>query len=68
MAWTPSPEVAVARDAAKALGDAPVCIVIWVDKEGKQLGVASYGRTRELCTHAKALGETIHEAALKWGT
>ena len=58
MAWNPSKEVAVARDAAKALDDAPMCIVFWVNKDA-QLGMATYGKTRELCKQAKIIGDDI---------
>ena len=65
MAWNPSPEVAVSRDAAKALDDAPVCIVLYVTKDCKQLRMASYGKTRELCQKAKEMGDVAFEAILK---
>ena len=67
MAWNPSPEVAVARDAAKRLGDAPMCIVLWVDKDGRGLGMASYGKTMALCKSAGERGTLVHKAALNWG-
>lgn len=67
MAWNPEPEVAVARDAAKALGDVPICVVIWLTNDGQRVGVASYGRSRALCDDAGRLGKHIHKAALKWG-
>lgn len=67
MAWNPEPEVAVARDAAKALGDAPICVVIWLTPDGQRVGMASYGKTRALCADAGRLGSHIHKAALKWG-
>lgn len=62
MAWNPSPEVAVARDAAKRLGNAKQCIVLWVSEDGTQLGYASYGQTKALCADAKRLGETAYKA------
>ena len=65
MAWNPSPEVAVARDAAKRLHNAPMCIVLWVDSGG--LGMASYGKTRELCDKAGELGALVHKSAMRWG-
>lgn len=65
MAWNPSKEVAVARDAAKALGDAPQCIVIWVTPDGERLGVASYGRTRELCAATKVMADAAYDAVME---
>lgn len=67
MAWNPEPEVAAARDAAKALGDAPICVVIWLTNDGAKVGMASYGKTRSLCSDAARLGKHIHKAALNWG-
>lgn len=67
MAWNPSPEVAAARDAAKALGNAPICVVLWLDEKTQRLGMASYGRTMPLCKHAGDFGNHLLKAALKWG-
>lgn len=67
MAWNPSKEVAAARDAAKALGDAPICVVIWLHPDGEKVGMASYGRTKELCKHAGKLGDHLLDAAMHWG-
>ena len=64
MAWNPSPEVAVARDAAKALKDAPMCIVFWVTNDG-QIGMASYGKTMALCAEAKKLGESAWKSLMQ---
>lgn len=61
MAWNPSPEVAVARDAAKRLNNAPMCIVFWVTDD-QHVGMATYGRTRELCKAAGELGREAFEA------
>jgi len=55
VAWNPSPEVAVARDAAKKFGDADECIILWI--KGENIGMATYGRTKELCADAKRLGD-----------
>lgn len=63
MAWNPSPEVAVARDAAKALGNAPMCVVLYVTDDQK-LGMASYGRTKELCKQAAFIGDKAFEAIM----
>jgi hypothetical protein len=65
MTYNPSPEVAVARDAAKRLSDASMCIVLWVDKTGEHLGCASYGKTRVLCDHARGIADVAYEAAMK---
>jgi hypothetical protein len=64
MAWNPSPEVAVARDAARKLGG-KMCVVLWITDDDK-LGMASFGRTMELCRTAKGLGEHAYETAMKW--
>lgn len=66
MAWNPSPEVAAARDAAKKLDGAPVCIVVWLTNDA-QVGMASYGKSSELCKIAGELGDALFNAALKWG-
>lgn len=63
MAFNPSPEVAVARDAAKKLG-AQQCIVIYILPEG-QLGMASYGKTKQLCELAGELGDKLFDLAIK---
>jgi hypothetical protein len=62
MAWNPSPEVAVARDAAQKLDDADQCIVIYLNWKKQRIGMASYGRTKELCVEAKKLGEIAFDA------
>jgi hypothetical protein len=63
MAWNPSPEVAVARDAAKRLGDAPMCVVFYVTNEGG-FGYASYGKNRALCDEAGKLAKHLYKAAM----
>jgi hypothetical protein len=66
MAWNPSKEVAVARDAAKALGDrVDRCIILYTTESG-QIGYASYGKDRRLCEQAKQIGDSIYIAANKW--
>lgn len=67
MAWNPSHEVAVARDAAKALDDAPMCVVLWITKDASRIGMASYGQTKQLCGKAGELGKHLLEAAKTWG-
>ena len=66
MGWNPAPEVAVARDAAKALGNAPVVVLLYLTND-RQIGMASYGRTKELCKFASELGEHCFEAMQKLG-
>lgn len=66
MAWNPSPEVAVARDAAKKLGNAGMCIVLWIDDEGEHIGMASYGKDRQLCAAAGNIGKCCYDAAQKF--
>ena len=61
MAWNPSPEVAVARDAAKRLA-ADRCVVIYTTPDGK-LGMASYGQTKELCAATGRIGDVLFEKA-----
>jgi hypothetical protein len=58
MAWNPSPEVAVARDAAKKLGAKQAIIIYFTDT---QIGMASYGATKELCREAGRLGNRLYE-------
>jgi len=66
MAWNPEPEVAVARDAAKKLNDAAMCVVIFVDKRGENIGMASYGKNKELCKSAGSLGKHLLAACHTW--
>lgn len=63
MAWNPSPEVAVARDAANRL-NADRCIVIWTTAAG-QIGMASFGQTKALCANAGKLGDVAYEAVVE---
>lgn len=64
MAWNPSPEVAVARDAANKLGDASMCIVLWVTPDEK-VGMASYGKTRALCDAARIIADEVWNAVVE---
>ena len=64
MAWNPSPEVKVARDAAQKL-DAEMCVVIYVNRK-EQIGYASYGRTKALCDETKKLADHCLESAMDW--
>ena len=61
MAWNPSPEVAVARDAAAKLGDVEMCIVLYITKDSN-LGMASYGKTSKLCKKAGLIGDIAFES------
>lgn len=58
MAWNPTMEVALARDAAKKLGDAPRCIILWTSPSG-MVGMASYGKTRALCADTGKMGDKL---------
>ena len=62
MAWNPSPEVAVARDAAKALGDADQCIVLYINYRDEVIGAVTFGKTKALCAQAKRYGDVAYEA------
>lgn len=64
MAWNPSPEVAVARDAAKALG-ADRVVITYTTPAG-QIGYASFGQTKELCAETKRLADKLYERAMAW--
>jgi len=59
MAWNPSPEVAVARDAAKKLGAEVGLVIIYLNKDS--LGMVSYGVNRPLCDKMKDLGHYLAE-------
>jgi len=66
MAWNPSPEVAVVRDTAKAMGVAvgetvQRCVVIFTTANG-QLGYASFGVDKSLCAEAKKMGDAAYKA------
>ncbi|MCC6969627.1 MAG: hypothetical protein IT434_05335 [Phycisphaerales bacterium] len=67
MAWNPSPEVQVARDAAEAIRGVTkaeqidMCIVTWIDNDSRA-GYASYGRTPVLCGMARRVADVAYEA------
>jgi hypothetical protein len=65
MSWNPSSEVAVARNAAKALGADQVVIIYTLLGKG-QLGMASFGKTKRLCDSAGRLGDSLYEAAMEY--
>lgn len=63
MAWNPSPEVQVAREAAASLsrihkGTVDRVVVVYTLANG-QMGYASFGQDKALCGQAKALGDAI---------
>ena len=64
MAWNPSPQVAVARDAARKLKAEVGCIVIYVNNE--TLGMASYGHDKALCAAMGKLGDHLLETAMEY--
>lgn len=64
MAWNPSPEVAIARDAAKRF-DADRVVIIYTNKNG-QIGYASYGETKALCAETKRLGDRLFDEAMEF--
>ena len=64
MAWNPSPEVAVARDAAARLG-ADRAVIVYTRPDGR-FGYASFGNTKELCADARHLADRLREAATSY--
>jgi hypothetical protein len=68
MAWNPAPEVQVARDAAKKLGELAKAevdqVVIVYTTADRKAGSVSYGRTRQLCGQARRLGGRLYEAVI----
>ena len=64
MAWNPSPEVAVARDAAKALGVDQI-VLVTVNYAKNELGTITYGANKKLCQHAAQLGKAAYRAVFK---
>lgn len=66
MAWNPTPEVQVARDAAASIGkiaksQIDMCVVMWLDNQSRA-GYASYGRTSGLCGMARRIADVAYEA------
>ena len=55
MVWNPSPKVADCREIARKWGNQDQVIILAIDDDG-QMQMATYGRTRELCAVAQALG------------
>lgn len=71
MAWNPSREVQVARDAARQLAVAMNCrvdrCVILFTTSKETCGYVSYGETLPKCQEARAIGELAYAAAFKGG-
>lgn len=61
MAWNPSPEVAIARDAAKKL-NADRVIIIYTRKSDGRFAMATFGETKSLCAETKGMGDTAFDA------
>ena len=65
MAWNPSPAVAVARDAAAKLGTLAGSgveqLVIAYITDDNRTGIVTYGRTAQLCSVTKKLGDSIYK-------
>jgi hypothetical protein len=70
MAWNPSPEVGVARDAAQRFGhiagsQVTECVVLYVTAD-RRIGYASYGPTRAMCADAGHLADKLYAAAWRY--
>lgn len=69
MAWNPSPEVQVARDAASRLGTIAKTtvkqIVLIYITDDDRLGSVTYGRDRNLCAQAKLLGDKLYRRTIE---
>ena len=63
MAWNPSPEVDVARNAARLLNSS-IAVVVYVRDDGK-FGAASFGKTKELCKQAHVLCDFLFDSMMK---
>ena len=67
MAWNPSPQVQVARDAAASMSGihkmtVDRAVVVYTLENG-QIGYASYGKDKLLCLEAKCLADAMMLAA-----
>ena len=62
MAWNPHPDVALARDIGKKT-DQDIVIIFQI--KGDLIKCASYGKTKELCAHAKRIADDLYERAIK---
>lgn len=70
MAWNPSPQVQVARDAAKQLGQmagspATHCVIVYLTDNG-QAGYVSYGSNPHKCAQARNLADRLYERTVQW--
>ena len=67
MAWNPSPEVAVAREASTRLSSILKTevdqIIIVFKTKNDQVGYASYGKTKALCDVAGVLADQLFDEA-----
>ena len=63
MPWNPSPEVAVAREAARQL-KAKAVVIIYVSDNGLQLGMASFSKDKKTCSAAANLGDALYADAI----
>lgn len=62
MAFNPSKEVAIARDAAEKL-HADRCIVLFTKSDGT-IGYASYGQTKQRCDSARKMADVAYDAVM----
>ena len=62
MPFNPSPEVAVAREAASKL-KAKAVVVVYVSEDGSTIGVASWGNKPETDEAIASLGDGLFFAA-----
>jgi hypothetical protein len=64
MAWNPTPEVQVARDAAKALTKSgrfiDRCVILFTTEQG-EMGYASYGKDSRHCGEARRIADAAYE-------
>ena len=60
MTWNPQPEVAAARDFARKF-DANRVVILYTQEYGN-IGCASYGNTKALCTETKSRADKAYEA------
>ena len=62
MSWSPSGKVADCRDIAEKWGDKDQVIIIALDRRLETINMATYGRTKQLCSDAKRLGDAAYKA------
>ncbi len=69
MAWNPTPEVAVARDAANKLEsilEVPVAMTVVFHVTPNGIGYASYGKNMALCAEARKFADSLMVAGKKY--